>query len=385
MIAVESIETCIVDLPTIRPHVLAMATMHHQSIVLVRIRTSDGVEGLGEGTTIGGASYCEESPESIKLAIDTYIAPVLRTCDATRVQQAMCKVALSVSGAHIAKCAVETALLDIAGKRLGVPVSELIGGGRVRDRLPLAWTLASGDTGSDIEEAERVLELRRHNIFKLKIGKREVRDDVAHVAAIKRAVGDRGSVRVDVNQHWDEAQADLGMKLLEEVGCDLVEQPVAKGNLPAMARLSAKHVIPLMADEALHGPADAFAVAAQAAARVLAVKIAQSGGLIPAYHVAAIADAAGVGLYGGTMLEAGVGTAASAHLCASMPSLAWGTELFGSLLVKEDILAEPLRYSDFELEVPTAPGLGIALDEDKVDFYRRDRVTPRLHVVAEGA
>jgi muconate cycloisomerase len=385
MIAVESIETCIVDLPTIRPHVLAMATMHHQSIVLVRIRTSDGVEGLGEGTTIGGASYCEESPESIKLAIDTYIAPVLRTCDATRVQQAMCKVALSVSGAHIAKCAVETALLDIAGKRLGVPVSELIGGGRVRDRLPIAWTLASGDTGSDIEEAERVLELRRHNIFKLKIGKREVRDDVAHVAAIKRAVGDRGSVRVDVNQHWDEAQADLGMKLLEEVGCDLVEQPVAKGNLPAMARLSAKHVIPLMADEALHGPADAFAVAAQAAARVLAVKIAQSGGLIPAYHVAAIADAAGVGLYGGTMLEAGVGTAASAHLCASMPSLAWGTELFGSLLVKEDILAEPLRYSDFELEVPTAPGLGIALDEDKVDFYRRDRVTPRLHVVAEGA
>jgi muconate cycloisomerase len=140
-----------------------------------------------------------------------------------------------------------------------------------------------------------------------------------------------------------------------------------------------------MADEALHGPADAFAVAASAGARVFAVKIAQSGGLLPAYHVAAIAEAAGVGLYGGTMLEAGVGTAASAHLCASMPSLAWGTELFGSLLVKEDILAEPLAYSDFEIAVPTGPGLGIALDEDKVDFYRRDRVAPRLHVVAEGA
>lgn len=384
MIAVESIETCIIDLPTIRPHVLAMATMHHQSIVLVRIRTSDGVEGVGEGTTIGGASYCEESPESIKLTIDTYIGPVLKSCDASQVQQAMRKVALSVSGGHIAKCAVESALLDIAGKRLGVPVSALIGGGRIRDRLPVAWTLASGDTGRDIEEAERVLDLRRHNIFKLKIGKRSVCDDVAHVAAIKRAVGDRGSVRVDINQHWDEAQADLGMKMLEEVGCDLVEQPVAKGNLPAMARLSAKHVIPLMADEALHGPADAFAIAAGAGARVFAVKIAQSGGLMPAYHVAAIAEAAGVGLYGGTMLEAGVGTAASAHLCASMPSLAWGTELFGSLLIKEDILAEPLRYSDFEIEVPTGPGLGITLDEDRVDFYRRDRVTPRLHMVAEG-
>ncbi|NML11988.1 muconate cycloisomerase [Sphingobium sp. AR-3-1] len=384
MTAISEIDTLIVDLPTIRPHVLAMATMHSQAIVLVRIRDADGVEGLGEGTTIGGMSYCEESPETIKLAIDQYIAPIIKACGSVSVQQAMRTVNLSVAGCHIAKCAVETALLDIAGKRLGVPVSELIGGGRVRDRLAVAWTLASGETGRDIEEAERVLDLRRHNIFKLKIGKRSVRDDVAHVAAIRRAVGDRASVRVDVNQHWDEAQTDLGMKLLEDVGCDLVEQPVAKGNLAAMVRLSAKHVIPLMADEALHGPADAFAIAAAGGARVFAVKIAQSGGLMPAYHVAAIAEAAGVGLYGGTMLEAGVGTAASAHLCASMPSLAWGTELFGSLLVKEDILAEPLRYSDFQLEVPKGPGLGIALDEDRVAFYRRDRVTPRLHAVAEG-
>jgi muconate cycloisomerase len=295
----------------------------------------------------------------------------------------MAAIAQSVFGNHIAKCAVETALLDLQGKRLGVPVSELIGGGRVRDRLPVAWTLASGDTGRDIEEAQRVLADRRHNIFKLKIGKRAVRDDVAHVAAIKRAVGDSGSVRVDVNQHWDEAQADLGMRLLQDAGVDLVEQPVARHDHAAMARLSAKHIVPLMADEALHGPADAFAIAACAGARIFAVKIAQSGGLLPASAVATIAHAAGVGLYGGTMLEAGVGTAASAHLCATLPSLSWGTELFGPLLLTEEILAEPLSYSDFQLEVPTGPGLGIALDADRVAFHRRDRVMPRLHAVAE--
>ncbi|RZL55380.1 MAG: muconate cycloisomerase, partial [Sphingomonas sp.] len=236
-----------------------------------------------------------------------------------------------------------------------------------------------------IEEAERVLAERRHNIFKLKIGKRDVRADVAHVAAIKRALGDRGSVRVDVNQNWDEAQADLGMRLLEDAGCDLVEQPVARHDHAAMARLSAKHVIPLMADEALHGPADAFAIAARGAARVFAVKIAQSGGLLPAHAVATIAQAAGVGLYGGTMLEGGVGTVASAHLCATLPSLAWGTELFGPLLLTQDILAEPLRYVDFHLAVPTGPGLGIALDEDRIAFHRRDRTAPLLHVVAERA
>ncbi|MGA1799023.1 muconate/chloromuconate family cycloisomerase [Sphingomonas sp. 4RDLI-65] len=385
MVAIVRIDTFIVDIPTIRPHVLAMATMHHQSIVLVRMRDADGIEGIGEGTTIGGLSYGEESPESIKLAIDAYIAPILKTCDAARIGAAMACVAKSVVGNHIAKCAVETALLDMAGKRLGVPVSELIGGGRVRDRLPVAWTLASGDTARDIEEAERVLDLRRHNIFKLKIGKRAVRDDVAHVAAIKRAVGDRGSVRVDVNQNWSEAQADLGMRLLEDAGVDLVEQPVARHDLAAMSRLSAKHIVPLMADEALHGPADAFAISARAGARIFAVKIAQSGGLLPAHAVATIAQAAGIGLYGGTMLEGGVGTAASAHLCATLPSLAWGTELFGPLLLTEDILAEPLRYADFELEVPTGPGLGISLDEDRLAFFRRDRTAPALHVVAERA
>ncbi len=382
MATIAEVDTYIVDIPTIRPHVLAMATMHHQSIVLVRLRDSDGVEGIGEGTTIGGLSYGEESPEGIKLAIDTYIAPVLKTCDAAQVGAAMARIGKSVFGNHIAKCAVETALLDMMGRRLGVPVSALIGGGAVRDRLPVAWTLASGDTARDIEEAERVLAERRHDIFKLKIGKRDVRADVAHAAAIKRAVGERGSVRVDVNQNWSEAQADLGMKLLEDAGVDLVEQPVARHDHAAMARLSAKHVVPLMADEALHGPADAFAIAACGGARVFAVKIAQSGGLIPAHAVATIAQAGGIGLYGGTMLEGGVGTAASAHLCATLPSLAWGTELFGPLLLTEDILAEPLRYADFHLNVPTGPGLGIALDEDRVAFHRRDRRSPTLHVVA---
>jgi muconate cycloisomerase len=385
-VRVSRIDTLIVDVPTIRPHVLAMATMHRQSVVLVRIVSSDGIEGVGEGTTIGGLSYGDESPESIKLAIDTYVAPILETCDISRVGEAMAKISRHVVGNHIAKCSVETALLDASGKRLGVPVSELIGGGRVRDRLPVAWTLASGNTTRDIEEAEAMIEARRHSIFKLKIGKRSVAEDVAHVGAIKRALGTRGSVRVDVNQGWDEAQADLGMAMLADVGCDLVEQPVARDALPAMTRLSARHAIPLMADEALHGPRDAFAIAAVAGARVFAVKIAQSGGLHPAHDVACIAAAAGIGLYGGTMLEAGIGTAASAHLFATFPRLAWGTELFGPLLLTEEILAEPLDYADFSLGVPTGPGLGIALDEDKIAHFRRDRTAPTLHVVsAAGA
>jgi muconate cycloisomerase len=97
-------------------------------------------------------------------------------------------------------------LLDAQGKRLGLPVSELLGG-RVRDSLEVAWTLASGDTARDIAEAEHMLEMRRHRIFKLKIGANPVEQDLRHVVAIKRELGDRASVRVDVNQYWDESQA----------------------------------------------------------------------------------------------------------------------------------------------------------------------------------
>jgi muconate cycloisomerase len=374
----------IVDVPTIRPHVLAMATMHFQSMVIVRLVDTDGIEGVGEGTTIGGLSYGDESPESIKSAIDTYIIPILEICDLTQVGATMAKVARHVRGNNFAKCAVETALLDMAGKRLGIPVSELIGGGRVRDILPVAWTLASGDTARDIAEGEEMLGRRRHRIFKLKIGKRDVRDDVAHVGAICKALGDRASVRVDVNQNWSEAQAKIGMAMLHDVGCDLVEQPIAGDAVDAMARLSKTQAVPLMADEALNGPRSAMRVATVGAAGVFAVKIAQSGGLFGAAQVAAIGTAAGIGLYGGTMLEGGVGTVASAHVFATLPDLAWGTELFGPLLQTEDILREPLGYGDFSLTVPDGPGLGIAFDEDKLAFFRRDKTAPTLHPVTAG-
>ena len=92
------------------------------------------------------------------------------------------------------------------------------GGGRRRDRLPVAWTLASGNTARDIAEAERMLDLRRHRVFKLKIGARGLREDIAHVAAIKAALGDRAAVRVDVNMAWSETEAAFGMAALADAG-----------------------------------------------------------------------------------------------------------------------------------------------------------------------
>lgn len=371
---VERIETVILDLPTIRPHKLSVATMNGQTLMLVKIHCSDGVTGIGEGTTIGGLAYGGESPESMKLAIDTYFQPVLVGQDATRIQALMGRLAKMVKENRFAKSAIETALLDAHGKRLGLPVSELLGG-RCRDRLPVAWTLASGDTAKDIAEAEQMLDTRRHRIFKLKIGLRDLRDDIAHVAAIKRALGDRAAVRVDLNMAWSETQAAYGMAALADAGCELVEQPVA--STAALARLVRRFPIALMADESLTGPESAFEIARVHGADVFAVKLEQSGGLFNALRVAAIADAAGIGLYGGTMLEGAFGTIASAHVFSTFPNLQWGTELFGPLLLTEEILREPLAYNDFELTVPNGPGLGIELDDDRVAFFARNGLSRR--------
>lgn len=371
MIKIDQIETIILDIPTIRGHVLSMATMRVQTAVLVNIRFSDGSQGIGEGTTIGGLSYGPESPEGIQSAIDTYIAPMLVGRDADDVNGAIHVMDKLVKNNRIAKTAVEIALWDGLGKRLGVPVSQLFGGA-VHDKLPVAWTLASGNSETDIAEAHQMIEAGRHNIFKLKIGKRAVRDDVAHVARIKAAVGDAASVRVDINTAWTLQDARWGLKGLQDAGCELVEQPVPARYRRDMAELARSYEIAVMADEALNGPEDALEVAASRAADVFAVKIGQSGGLKRASEVIAIGQAAGLGLYGGTMLETGLSTAAALQLFSTVETLAWGTELFGPLLLTQDILADPIVYRDFCVEIPKGVGIGAVLDTDKINFYRRD-------------
>lgn len=370
MARIDKIDVVIADVPTIRQHVLAMATMTTQVIVLVFIHRDDGIVGVGEATTIGGLAYGNESPEGVKLAIDTYFAPLLADVDPDFPAQAMALLGHHIVGNHFAKCAVETALLDALGQRNALPLSELLGGRRT-DALRVAWTLASGVTARDIDEGEAVLAARRHNIFKLKIGKRSVADDCIHAAAIARAFEGRARVRVDINQHWSRAQAFDGIARLQDAGVDLIEQPIAGDDVAGMRALCDRFDCAIMADEALTGPVSAWRYASEGAADVFSVKIAQSGGLTAAGKVATIARAANIALYGGTMLEGGVGTAASAHLFATIGDMEWGTELFGPLLLADEILEEPLIYQDFALQVPKSPGLGVRVDPQRLRRFAR--------------
>jgi muconate cycloisomerase len=370
VVRIESIEALLVDLPTIRPHKLAMTVMNGQTLVIVRVRCSDGIEGIGETTSIGGLAYGEQSPEGAKLAIDHYMAPLLIDQDATLVQATLARMGRQVQGQSHAKAAIETALLDAQGQRLGLPIHALLGG-TAQTSLPVLWTLASGEAARDVDEALSLIEQRRHKVFKLKVGRRSVAEDVAHVAAIRKGLGEGVPLTVDVNQAWSEAQAFEGMAGLQDLGVALVEQPISGRNRRGMARLAARFDVPLMADEGFNDAQDAYDIAHSGAADILALKIAKAGGLWAAHKAAVVGEAAGLALYGGTMLEGSLGSIASAHVFAAGPALAWGTELFGPLLLKDDIVQTRPVFRDFALQLPTGPGLGLKLDEDKLAFYRR--------------
>ncbi len=370
---ITALKSILVDLPTIRAHKLARQTVMQQTLVILRLGTDAGIEGIGEATTIGGLSYGEESPESIKSALDCYLAPIISGQDPSNINHIMSEVDRHVVGNRLAKSALETALFDILGKSLGVPIHQLLGGREV-DAMECIWGLASGDTTKDIEEAERVLSQKLHRGFKIKVGSQSIEKDIEHVSRIAKAVAGRGSLRIDANQAWDELTATKAIAALEAGGVTLIEQPLPRTNLEGMARLADQFDVAIMADEAVATPQDAFAYGRHHAADVVALKIAKAGGLQATRNVASIANAAGLGLYGGTMLEGTIGTIASLHVFAALPqNYSFGTELFGPLLLKDDIVQERPKYRDFSIAVPDKPGLGVDIDEDKLAHYRRDK------------
>ena len=119
----------------------------------------------------------------------------------------------------------------------------------------------------------------RHNIFKLKIGWQAPSVAIAHVSAIKKALGNRAKITVDVNQAWDESTAKLYIGKLQDAGVDLVEQPIVRDNFDGLARLTRLFTVPIMADEAQGDLADSFKLAKLRASDVWALKIGKAGGL----------------------------------------------------------------------------------------------------------
>ena len=369
--AIVAISSTIVDVPTVRQHKLSQTSVTAQSYVIVQLRLANGVVGIGEAATLGGPRWAEESVEAIKANIDAYIAPALIGLQADRFEAAGIAMDAAAKRNNAAKGAIESALFDAVGKTLGVPAAALLGGA-VRTSIPVLWTLASGDPAQEIEEAERKLEARLHRTFKVKIGAQAPDTDMARMRRLATALGDRVQLIVDANQAWDETVSARCLPQLAEMGVALVEQPVPAWNLAAMARLRARPgTPPLLADENVFDAHDMLAVAAAGAADAVSLKIVKHGGLLGVRKVAAVAEAGGIALYGGCLLESSIGAAAHLQVFSTLRELAWGCEHFGPQILTADLVTEPLRYADFHVHLPTGPGLGVTLDEAAIRRFAR--------------
>jgi muconate cycloisomerase len=368
--AIASIRSTIVDVPTVRRHELSSLSVTAQSYVIVELRLANGADGIGEAATLGGPRWSEESVESIKATIDAYLAPALLGAPADRFQAARTCMDAAAKRNNAAKAAIESALFDAVGKTLGVPAVQLLGGA-VRESMPVLWTLASGDPAQEIEEAENKLAARLHDTFKVKIGAQSPEADLARLRRLAGVLGGRASLIVDANQAWDEATALRCLSVLAELGIGLVEQPLPAWNLAGMARLRARSTVPLMADESVFSTHDILDVARAGAAEVVSLKLVKHGGLLATRDVAAIAEAAGIGLYGGCLLESSIGAAAHLQVFAGLRELAWGCEHFGPQILVDDLVEEPLRFADFQIHLPAGSGLGVTLDQEKLRRYAR--------------
>jgi muconate cycloisomerase len=340
---------------------LGAAPVSEHAIVLVE--TDLGITGLGEIASVfarRGRLYARE--------VESVLAPALLGEDPRRIGFLARRMDLALDGAEPAKAGIEMALFDIVGKAAGVPVYQLLGG-RMRERIPLSYSVPWGQPD---EMAAFAVERVRwgHRTIKVKVGQ-DPKDDVAAVLAVRRAIGPEVRLRVDANMAWGSAKQAIGLiERMLQAELELVEQPVGRGELDAMAEIRAAVPVPLMADESVWTPSDAAEVIRRRAADIVNVYVSEAGGLLAAQRIFHLCEGAGLPCMIGAMPELGIGTAAQIHLGLAMANLGPDSDTCGSLYHQQDLLAEPLRLEAGFAYAPDGPGLGVALDMMALERWR---------------
>ncbi|MFB4165352.1 muconate/chloromuconate family cycloisomerase [Alteribacillus sp. JSM 102045] len=368
-VSIKNVTTQLLDIPIKRPHQFSAVKVSSKSFVLIKIELSNGVIGIGEGTT-PGIFWNGESVETMKLVIDQYASPLLLDQDPVHTEALLQKLNRQIRGNYFAKATIEMALFDALGKMYNVPVHQLLGS-LYTDKIPVRWALASGTPEGDIEEAKGHVASGNYENFKTKSGKEAPENDAIRSIKIAEGIKGHSKLGIDPNGSWDRLTTMKWMDTFFETGIDFLEQPLPPADVEGMARLAAMKKVPIMADESASTIEDAMRLAKENAADIFSLKIHKAGGMKNTIKVAGIAQASGISCFGGTSLESSIGTAACIHAYASIPNLDYGSELFGPDWLADDLVKEPLTSKGGYVHVPGKPGLGVELDEEKVSTYLR--------------
>jgi muconate cycloisomerase len=360
-----AVEPCIVEVPLRRPARGVHGVTAVQRSVLVRVATAEGVEGWGDVDPTPG--YSLVSVEDIHATV-MMLAPALLGLDAFNIRGALAVMDARADGRLEAKAAIEMALCDLKARALGVPLHSLLGG-RVKDRITLnAWI----GTVPPAQAATEALEWLAHGFASAKI-KLEGADPegLTRVAAVRDAVGDGLALRVDFNESLPLADAVPFIRKLEPFRLTLVEQPVGREQIRALAEIRRGIDVPLMADESVTGPASLIEIIRREAADIVKVKVMKQGGLTRTLAMVETAAAAGLGVVVGHGFGLTLSTLAEATVAAVSPAVLDGCEAVGPLKMAGDVVTAPAVLDHGVIALSDRPGLGADVDPEALARYRR--------------
>jgi L-alanine-DL-glutamate epimerase-like enolase superfamily enzyme len=331
---------------------------------IVIVRTDGGIEGYGEISTLwDGASGLQCA------FVEWAFRDALIGEDPLAINRCLQKMDTPFEGAWPARAAVEMALYDIAGKALNTPVYTLLGG-RTRESIVLSRSLSMASPAEMATEARHVVE-EGFTCVKVKVG-RPGKDDTEAVAAVREAIGPDVLLRVDANMGWLRPKdAIRHIKAMEPYDIHSVEQPLPPIDVDALKLVRQSVDTPIMVDESVWGPRDAWEILRAGAADILNIYVAESGGLTNASLIFRMAEVAGVPCVIGAMPELGIGTAAAVHLGVAMSNLHDPRDACGVIYHDVDIVRERLVVRDGRIWPLEGPGLGVTLDYDQLDRFRR--------------
>lgn len=245
--------------------------------------------------------------------------------------------------------AVESALLDLVGKRAGLPVHRLLG----TATPPAAVTARTIGITTPAHAASLAARLAADgfSVLKLKAGSPDPEDDVARVRAV-RAAAPHARLLLDPNGGWSSTAAPALLGRFAELGVEAVEQPVAPGDPEALARLAARSPLPVIADEDATGIEDARRLAGRV--HGINVKLAKCAGVSAALRIAGLVAGSGTGLMLGCLTASSLGIAPAVHLA----DRARWTDLDGHLLLAHDPWTG-IGGTDGTVRASSRPGLGV--------------------------
>jgi L-alanine-DL-glutamate epimerase-like enolase superfamily enzyme len=352
---ITSVETFPVSLPLAKPVHMSHVTIHASNNVLVKVTTDEGIVGWGEG--VEAMDVTGDNQGRIKASIDALGARIVGMDPMARTRiWAMLRSAVYGNTTGIA--ALDIALHDLAGKALGVPVCDLIGG-RNRTQVPALTLMGSGSTTADVETfAARYAAGFRWFKLKLAIG------NPADEATTLRRMAETGPEAVlcgDANAGWSEQTSARFLAGLDGAGVRFIEQPTRSD--AALVRLAERSPVAICADESAKTFDDILGFGGTAVAGV-SLKLIKHVGITGVMRAAAICDANGLAVnLAGKIAESSIAAAANLHCAAAMTDTFYGCSPANQGLAS-DITQNPPLPIDGVFTVPSTPGLGVEVDEE---------------------